>query len=193
MTENSLPNLLWVDLETTGLEPDEHLPLEIAVAVTDSDLNVLYERSYVIYQPLVLNDLSDWVIETHSKNGLLAEVAQSNWTVPEVEFQLVTTMLPRWLWPNLNEKPPLCGSTISFDRGWLKRWFPEFYSHIHYRSIDVSSIKELMKRWQPEDAVSRRDTSAHRAMSDIQDSIDELRSYRLALGWGIEPNFELIT
>lgn len=188
MDENSPPNLLWVDIETTGLEPEEHLPLEIAMAVTDKDLNVLYEAEYVINQQIVLNDLSDWVIETHSKNGLLAEVVKSGWTVEKVDRELNRAMLRSDLWPSFlvgDEKPPLCGSTVSFDRGWLKAWFPEFYKQIHYRNIDVSSLKELMKRWQPEDVISRKETSVHRAMPDLYDSIEELGVYREALMWGL--------
>lgn len=180
------PNLLWVDLETTGLSPEEHLPLEIAVVVTDSDLNELYERSWVISQVLIVNDLDPWVFETHSQNGLIAAAVKSGVTVESVKKDLANLMIRSDLWPWDADprQPPLCGSSIQFERLWLAKFFPEFYKCIHYRSIDVSSIKELMLRWQPEDAVSRQNTSEHRALADIRDSIDELKSYRSLL-WGL--------
>lgn len=171
------PNLAWVDLETTGLDEFKCLPLEIGVVITDADLNVLREWSYVLHQDLYLNDLSDWVIDTHSANGLLKEVKNSRFEVELVDQEISNLFLASTVFYVGDEKPPLCGNTISFDRAWLKRWFPLTHDCFHYRSIDVSSIKELQKRWMPGEAVSNKDTSLHRSIPDIYDSIAELKHY----------------
>lgn len=180
------PNLLWVDVETTGLDPEVELLLEVAVVVTDADLNELEAKSWVIHQEIVLNALSDFALKTHTENGLLNEVVRSGHTRESVDRELGNLMRRSALWPSFcvgDERPPLCGSSINFERQWLSAYLPEFYKYIHYRSIDVSSLKELMNRWMPDEAISRRDTSKHRALDDIRDSIDELRHYREVLCW----------
>lgn len=178
-----LPNLLWVDLETTGLDPEKELLLEVAVVVTDADLNELEVKSWVIEQQIILNDLSDFALQTHTANGLLAASARSKSTVQAVQEDLERLMRRSDLWPYDAGEPPLCGSSIYFERQWLSYWMPSFYKRIHYRSIDVSSLKELMKRWMPDEAISRKDTSKHRALDDIRDSIAELDFYRQRLDW----------
>ena len=186
------PNLLWVDLETTGLDPDEELLLEVAVVVTDAELNELEVMSWVIGQTIVLNDLSDFALKTHTENGLLAEVARSKRDADDLDDHLHRFMMRSDLWPNyLIDLPPLCGSSISFERRWLEFHLPKFYGHINYRSIDVSSLKELMQRWIPGQAISRRDTSKHRALDDIRDSIAELQHYRDVLDWYSEVSVAL--
>lgn len=185
---SSLPNLLWVDLETTGLDENVELPLEIGYVVTDADLNVIDENSWVLSQTLLINDLDERVFDMHSKNGLLAEVVKSSYTTAEVDRLLSIRMRNSSVWPNFpigDEKPPLCGSSITFDRRWMAKWFPEFYEKIHYRSIDVSSIKELMMRWNPSEARVVR-TGAHRSLPDLHDSITELKHYRDVLQWDKE-------
>lgn len=181
-----LPNLLWVDMETTGLDPKECIPLEIAVVVTDADLNELFAKSWVMHWQINLAELDEWPLKTHMQNGLLLDVTCTGVDIDVVRKDLSRLMIRSDLWPQILTKdtlPPLCGSSINFEREWLQEWFPEFYRDIHYRSIDVSSLKELMRRWTPEDAISRRETSKHRALDDIRDSIDELLSYREALCW----------
>lgn len=184
MTDGYKPNLLWVDCETTGLDPSTELLLELAVIVTDADLNELEVKSWVIGQEIVLNSLSDFALKTHTENGLLAEVVRSTKTLPSLDRELGHLMTKSSLWPEYtvgDNRPPLCGSSIKFERDWLSMYLPEFFGHIHYRSVDVSSLKELMKRWMPSEAISRRDTSKHRALDDIRDSIDELKHYRSLL------------
>ncbi len=173
--------MAWVDIETTGLDEHEHFPLEIGVVITDSDLNPLREWSYVIYWDLRLNNLSDWIIDTHAANGLLKEVKNAEMYVESVDKELSDLFFASDLFFVGDEKPPLCGSTVSFDRAWLKKWFPKTHEMFHYRSIDVSSIKELQKRWMPGEAVSNKDTSVHRSIPDIYDSIAELKHYYNAL------------
>lgn len=186
MAEVELPNLLWVDIETTGLNPDDCLPLEIAVVVTNSDLEEIYANSWLINWEINLGDLDEWPLKTHMTNGLLLDVTCKGRDIDEVRADLNRFMRRSDIWPNFldgDDRPPLCGSSINFEREWLQLWFPDFYSRIHYRSIDVSSIKELMRRWLPNEAISRRETSKHRAMDDILDSITELKHYRDVLDW----------
>lgn len=186
---SALPNLLWIDLETTGLSPTEYIPLEIAVVVTDADLNELEAVNWVMHWDIKLSEVSEFALRTHMQNGLLLDVATIGDDIDVVKQELSRLMLRSDLWPELLDKdtlPPLCGSSINFEREWLQEWFSEFYRDIHYRSIDVSSLKELMKRWEPESAISRRETSKHRALDDIRDSIAELKHYREVLGWGLD-------
>lgn len=183
------PNLVWCDVETTGLDTDVALVLEVGLIVTDGDLNVLEAKSHVIYQDLYLNDLSDWILATHGKNGLLGEVKNSTKTLSGVDNDLTALLRRSDLFPIIasdDDKPVLCGSTIGFDRAFLERDFPAVSSRLHYRSIDVSSIKELMKRWMPDEVQSNKETSQHRVIPDLYDSINELKRYREVLRWGLD-------
>lgn len=176
----ALPNLLWVDVETTGLSATEDALLEIAVVVTDADLAELFADSWVLYQDIHLNQIDEWPRKTHMANGLFEDVLTIGTDIHDVEDDLDRLMNSSELWPIGSTHPPLCGSSVKFDRDWLAIWFPRFSSKIHYRTIDVSSIKELMLRWDPRNAIEHKD-SQHRALPDIRDSIAELRFYRSQL------------
>lgn len=177
-------NLVWVDLETTGLDPENGVPLEIAVIVTDPDLKELEVVEAVISQNIYLNALDPWIVNTHTQNGLLAEVVSpESRESAAIDRELERLLLRSDLWPNAQWKPPLCGSSIAFERAWLKVHFPKFFARLSYRSIDVSSIKELMKRWRPEEAIDTKEKSTHRALPDIRASINELQFYRNNLDW----------
>lgn len=180
-TNTQALELIWVDLETTGLDPEKHVPLELAFVITNADLEIVEERSLVFHHQIILNDLDPWVRDTHTNNGLLLEVVASKTTRDDTDRMLRNICLNRYRLGD--DKPPLCGSSINFERTFLSVYFPEFYNCLSYRSVDVSSLKELMKRWRPEDAISRTSTSRHRALDDIRDSIDELRHYREVLNW----------
>lgn len=173
--------LAWMDLEMTGLDPDRHVILEIATLVTDDDLTIVAEA-----EPLVLHASEDdlalmdkVVLAMHSANGLLDEVRSSTLSHREAEERTLA-FLKRWC-PNPGQVP-LCGNSIGTDRRFLARHMPQVEGWLHYRSVDVSSLKELARRWYPEVfAELPQKDSRHRALDDIRDSIDELRYYRSAL------------
>ena len=169
-------NLIWVDLEMTGLDPDTDRILEIATVVTDKDLNVLAEGpTLVVHQSdALLDGMDEWCTTHHGQSGLTQRVKDSSLSEAEVEQQTLD-FLHAWVEPGAS---PLCGNSIWQDRRFLIRYMPKLDSYCHYRNIDVSTLKELARRWRPEvlDGVHKK--GSHRALDDILDSINELRHYR---------------
>jgi len=168
-------NLVWLDLETTGIDVGCRI-LEVAVIVTDKDLQTLVEGpDFVIGQPQhVLERMDAWCIEQHADSGLTAAVCTSQTTLEEAEkriLEVIATYCPPGACP-------LCGNSICFDRRFLIRHMPALNAHLSYRNIDVSAIKELVSRWYGPEARAKEKQSRHRALSDIRESIDELRHYR---------------
>ena len=175
MTNNSL-NLIWIDLEMTGLDPLQERIIEIATVITDSDLNVLAEGpSIVINQSEeLIKAMDEWNTNQHAKSGLTERVLKS--TVKEAQAESETIeFLKQWVPQGAS---PMCGNSIGQDRRFLVRYMPELASYFHYRNIDVSTLKELVKRWKPELINGFNKKGSHLAMDDIYDSIEELAYYR---------------
>ena len=170
------PHLVWMDMEMTGLDPEVDVILEIATIVTDSELNAIAEGPVLaISQPeTALARMDEWNTEHHTASGLIDRVRQHGVPLIEAEAQTLD-FLERH---TTRDTSPLCGNTIWQDRRFLIKYMPEVAAFLHYRIIDVSSIKELAFRWHPELISQRRKANAHRALEDIRESIDELRFYR---------------
>jgi oligoribonuclease len=168
--------LIWIDLEMTGLMPDTDQIIEIATVLTDNDLNVVAEGpDLVIQQPeQVLGRMDDWNQRQHGGSGLLARVRSSRMTVTEAERQMLL-FLSTHMNPGVS---PMCGNSICQDRRFLARLMPELEKFFHYRNLDVSTLKELARRWMPQMASGYNKQSAHLARADIYESISELRYYR---------------
>jgi len=169
-------NLVWIDLEMTGLDPDKERIIEIATIVTDIDLNTIAEGPVLaIKQSKALFDAMDeWNQTHHSASGLLDRIAAEG--VSETEAEAMTLQfLERHV---AQGEAPLCGNTIWQDRRFLSRYMPTLESYLHYRMIDVSSIKELAKRWRPDVANGFNKKNEHTALADIRESIGELKHYR---------------
>lgn len=169
-------NLIWIDLEMTGLDTDNDLIIEIATVITDSQLNVLAEGPVLaIHQrDEVLNAMDNWNTTQHSGSGLLDRVRRS--TIDEAEAERQTLeFLQQWVPPGAS---PMCGNSICQDRRFLHRCMPELERYFHYRHVDVSTLKELAARWAPEILSGFVKQGAHLALDDIKDSIAELRYYR---------------
>lgn len=172
---NKDKNLVWLDLEMTGLNPQEHKILEIAVLITDSELNIIAQMpSLAIFQPQEeLDKMDAWNKSHHGESGLIERVKNSDISEREAEIRVLEFMYP-FVEP---KKSPLCGNSISQDRRFLDLYMPELNNFFHYRNIDISSIKELATRWYPElEAFHKKNT--HTALLDIQESVLELRYYR---------------
>jgi len=170
-------NLVWIDLEITGLDPQNDVILEIAVIITNSDLEVIGEElSLVIQHPAeVLTTMNSWCREQHAKSGLINEVIASNCTLACAE-QEVLVLLDTWC---VRQKALLCGNSVFNDRAFIHRWMPSIDRFLNYRIIDVSSVKELVNRWFAGNPfVSFKKSDTHRALSDIRESIAELGHYR---------------
>ncbi|MBC6447968.1 oligoribonuclease [Actinokineospora xionganensis] len=170
--------LVWIDCEMTGLDLGKDALIEIAALVTDSELNVLGPGVDLVIHTddATLDGMPDVVREMHARSGLTEEVRASTLTLAEAERQ-VLDYVKQWV-PDIRTAP-LCGNSIATDRGFLARDMPELDNHLHYRMIDVSSIKELCRRWYPRIYYAQPDKGlAHRALADIQESIRELRYYR---------------
>lgn len=169
-------NLIWIDLEMTGLDPDTEVIIEIATIVTDPQLNVLAEGpSLVIHQPdRILDAMDEWCTNQHGQSGLTDRVKRSKISVTEAEKQTIE-FLQLYVGRGLS---PMCGNTVSQDRRFLLKYMPDLESYFHYRHIDVSTIKELARRWKPELLNGNKKESSHLAMDDIRDSINELKYYR---------------
>ena len=169
------PPLVWIDLETSGLALDTCHILEVAVLITDADLRELAEGPHlVVHQPdSVLEAMDEWCTNQHGGSGLTAAVQASTLSLSEAEEQLLA-FLREHCPPGAS---PLCGNSVHFDRRFLARYMPGVEDYLHYRIIDVSSVKELVRRWYPETPLPQK-AETHRALDDIRASIDELRYYR---------------
>jgi oligoribonuclease len=169
-------NLVWVDMEMTGLRPEVDRIIEVAVVVTDSNLDVLAQGPVLaIHQPdAVLAAMDAWNTATHGRSGLTERVRVSTVTEAEAQARLIDFLRP-WVPPG---KSPMCGNSICQDRRFMARTMPDLEAYFHYRNLDVSTVKELCKRWRPEVARAFAKRSAHTALADIEESIDELRHYR---------------
>ncbi|ORE86147.1 oligoribonuclease [Oceanococcus atlanticus] len=169
-------NLIWIDLEMTGLDPQRHRIIEIATIVTDKHLNTLAEGPVLaIHQPdAELDAMDDWCTRTHTGSGLVARVQSSNVSEREAEQQTLD-FIARFVDKGVS---PICGNSIGQDRRFLDRYMPELEAYFHYRNLDVSTLKELARRWAPEVLAGFNKQSTHLALDDIRDSIDELRHYR---------------
>ncbi|HEV8693274.1 MAG TPA: oligoribonuclease [Lysobacter sp.] len=172
--------LIWIDLEMTGLDTDHDSILEIATIVTDAQLEILAEGpELAISHPLErLEAMDEWNRNQHRKSGLWQRVLEQGVTMAEAE-QRTLDFLAQWVPANAS---PICGNSICQDRRFLYRCMPRLEKYFHYRNLDVSTIKELARRWAPDVLNGVRKESKHTALSDIQDSIAELRHYRAAMG-----------
>ena len=168
--------LIWLDLEMTGLDTRSDQIIEIATIITDSGLNIIAEGPVLaIHQnDDVLNAMDDWNKEQHGKSGLRDRVRASRISVPEAE-RLTLEFIRQYVPPN---KSPMCGNSICQDRRFLHRCMPELERYFHYRNLDVSTIKELVRRWAPSIAAGFTKEPAHLALDDVRDSIRELQYYR---------------
>jgi oligoribonuclease len=174
--ELSKDNLIWIDLEMTGLNPDTDVIIEIATIVTDSQLNTLAEGPILaIQQPQsVMDGMDEWNTRQHGGSGLTARVLASTVSVAEAERQTLA-FLAQWVPKGAS---PICGNSICQDRRFLWRGMPTLEAFFHYRNLDVSTVKELARRWKPSVADGVKKNSSHLAMDDIRDSIAELQHYR---------------
>lgn len=179
-TDPRSDRLIWIDLEMTGLDTGQDSIIEIATVVTDSQLNVLAEGpEFAIAHPVaVLEAMDDWNRAQHTRSGLWKRVVESTVTLGQAEAQTVD-FLAQWLPANAS---PMCGNSICQDRRFLARLMPRLERHFHYRNLDVSTVKELCRRWAPAIGAGFTKESTHTALSDIRDSVAELRYYRGHMG-----------
>lgn len=169
-------NLIWIDLEMTGLNPNKEKIIEIATIVTDKDLNILAEGPMMaVSQPKsVLDDMGDWCTSHHGSSGLTQRVLDTDVTDADAEKATID-FLKKWIDPG---KSPMCGNSIGQDRRFLVRYMPELSDYFHYRNIDVSTLKELAVRWKPKILGGFSKQNKHLALDDIRESIQELAYYR---------------
>jgi len=175
----SADNLIWIDLEMTGLDTQNDQIIEIATLVTDANLNTLAEGPVIaIHQDdSVLAGMDEWNTRQHGKSGLVQRVRESRFSASEAENATVA-FLQQWASPGAS---PMCGNSICQDRRFLARLMPDLEKYFHYRNLDVSTLKELAKRWAPDVAKGFAKESSHLALDDIRDSVEELRYYRKRL------------
>lgn len=173
---NQKENLVWMDLEMTGLDPEQDVIIEIATIVTDKDLNIIAEGPVLaVHQPDVLLDaMDDWNTKTHGNSGLTKRVRESQTNARVAELQTLE-FLQQYVKAGAS---PLCGNSIHQDRRFLVKYMPELEAYMHYRNIDVSTLKELAKRWKPDVVSSFNKKGAHQALDDIKESIAEMVHYR---------------
>ncbi|HEY8506838.1 MAG: oligoribonuclease [Burkholderiales bacterium] len=169
-------NLIWIDMEMTGLRPDTDRIIEIAIVITNSHLETVAEAPVmVVHQSdAVLEAMDDWNKSTHGRSGLIAKVRESTLTEAQAEQQLLD-FLVQYVPKGVS---PMCGNSVCQDRRFLARWMPALESYFHYRNLDVSTLKELVRRWKPELARGLTKHGKHEALADIYESIEELKYYR---------------
>jgi len=169
-------NLIWVDLEMTGLDPDLDVVIEIATIITDSDLNTLAEGPVIaLHQSDArLDGMDEWNTTHHNRSGLVDRVKASKYNEQSATEETIAFM-EQWVPRGAS---PMCGNTICQDRRFMARHLPELEAFFHYRNLDVSTLKILMQRWRPELESGITKTGAHLALDDIRESIDEMRYYR---------------
>lgn len=175
-SKKSKDHLVWMDLEMTGLDPEKEGIIEIATLVTDGDLQVIAEGPHlVIHQErALLEGMDAWNRKQHKKSGLLEEVKRSRMTAQKAERRTLT-FLRKYCFAG---KSPLCGNSVHHDRRFLIRWMPRLHAFLHYRHVDVSTLKALVRRWYPMGKPFPKPRESHRALTDILSSIGELRFYR---------------
>ncbi len=169
-------NLVWIDMEMTGLDPETCVVMEIATIVTDAQLNILAEGPVIAVHQSddVLDNMDEWCTRVHGDSGLTARCRESKISVEEAASQTIA-FLEQWVDAG---KSPLCGNTIGQDRRFMVKYMPELEAYFHYRNIDVSTIKELTRRWKPEILDGFEKKGVHLALDDIRESIEEMRYYR---------------
>ncbi len=169
-------HLIWVDMEMTGLVPESDHILEVAVVITDSALNTVAEGPVlVVHQDnAILDAMDDWNKNTHGRSGLIDRVKSSVLNDAQVEAQMIAFLQEHVP----SGASPMCGNSICQDRRFMARWMPRLESYFHYRNLDVSTLKELVKRWKPEIAKGLKKHGKHEALADIYESIEELKYYR---------------
>jgi len=169
-------NLIWIDLEMSGLQPDSDVILELATVVTDANMNVLGESPVlVVHQPdAVLDGMDAWNKGTHGKSGLIDKIQASTLSESDAEAQMIA-FLQQYV---ASGKSPMCGNSICQDRRFLARHMPKLEAFFHYRNLDVSTFKELARRWKPKVYNGFKKEGKHEALADIYESIEELKYYR---------------
>ena len=168
--------LIWIDMEMSGLVPERDRIIEIALVITDTNLETIAEAPVLVVHQSdeVLNGMDDWNKATHAKSGLIDKVKASPLSDAQVEAQMIA-FLEEYVPPKAS---PMCGNSICQDRRFLARYMPRLEAYFHYRNLDVSTVKELARRWAPPLAEGFSKESRHLALDDIRDSIAELRYYR---------------
>lgn len=168
--------LIWIDMEMSGLNPDTDRVLEVAIVITDQELNIVAEAPVLVVHQSdeVLAAMDDWNTSTHTKSGLVERVKASVLTEREVDEQMVA-FLAEYVPPRIS---PLCGNSVHQDRRFMVRHLPQLEAYFLYRNLDVSTLKELARRWKPEIMAGLTKHGKHEALADIHESIDELRYYR---------------
>ena len=168
-------NLVWMDLEMTGLEPKKDTILEIATIITDSELNVIAQgpELAIHHDEQVLTEMDSWCVKHHGESGLSRRVLESHVSMAQAAEETLAFMAKYVT----KGQSPLCGNSIHQDRRFLRKYMPDVDAYLHYRNLDVSTLKELQRRWYPDFRLPKKKT-AHLALSDIQDSISELKAYR---------------
>ena len=169
-------NLIWIDMEMSGLDPDADRILEIAVVVTDSQLNTVAEGPVLVVRQadVVLDGMDDWNKSTHGKTGLTDRVRSSSLTEADAEDQMLAFLAGR-VPPKVS---PMCGNSVHQDRRFLARYMPRLEAYFLYRNLDVSTLKELAKRWKPGIMAGLAKQGRHEALADIYESIEEIKYYR---------------
>ncbi|MCE2570585.1 oligoribonuclease [Motilimonas eburnea] len=169
-------NLVWVDMEMTGLDPEQHKVIEIAAIVTDSELNILAEGPVIaIHQPQTeLDKMDDWCTNTHTNSGLVKRVQESQYSEADA-VAMTLDFLKQWVPAGAS---PMCGNSIGQDRRFMVKHMAELEAYFHYRNIDVSTIKELGRRWAPDMVKAFKKQGTHLALDDIRESIGELVHYK---------------
>src|ERR1035437_716685 len=168
--------LIWLDMEMTGLVPETDRIIEVAMVITDNDLNTVAEApTLVVHQPdSVLDAMDKWNTSTHGKSGLIDRIKVSTLDETQVEEQFLA-----FLKEHVPVRTsPMCGNSICQDRRFMARWMPKLEDYFHYRNLDVSTLKELAKRWKPEVAQGIKKHGKHEALADIYESIEEMKHYR---------------